>query len=247
MPPRPRARTGSSGSSTNSARGRPAGRNGDRRAGERGESCRPGDATPARPRAVARTRSPRHWSIGPNCTSRSRGETGASKTPILPWWTCDHLDLTCQRRLADCQIDLPPRSTKFSSALFTLCITPVQSPGVSCRKHRIVGYQGDLPFSWSHRDVGANGTSVHTGLPSAPARCAIIMSTVITRWTHWIKAPRFSGELMSPVKRTTLSPCGVVRMSVAGTPVWRLTSRTPAMDVSGANSEKGMDAGHWLA
>jgi hypothetical protein len=43
------------------------------------------------------------------------------------------------------------------------------------------GYQGESPRPMSQRQSGANCTRVHTGLPSVPAKCVTVVSTLMSR------------------------------------------------------------------
>ena len=60
-------------------------------------------------------------------------------------------------------------------------MTPVQSPNRSCRKMRIVGYHGDASAASRQRQHALKRSSIHTGLPSAPATWATAVSALITR------------------------------------------------------------------
>src|SRR5580658_591300 len=51
----------------------------------------------------------------------------------------------------------------------------------SCRNNRAVGYQGLSSRSSSQRQSGTNGSNIQTGLASAPARWATLVSTATTR------------------------------------------------------------------
>src|SRR2546422_4883318 len=69
----------------------------------------------------------------------------------------------------------------FSTSAVTLSRTLSQSPRLGCLNSRAVGYHGLSSRSCSHLQSAANGRSIHTGLPSAPARCAAAVSTLMTR------------------------------------------------------------------
>ena len=60
-------------------------------------------------------------------------------------------------------------------------ITAGQSPGRACRNSRADGYHGQSSRSSNQRQSGTRGSSIQTGRPSAPARCATDVSTLITR------------------------------------------------------------------
>ena len=63
----------------------------------------------------------------------------------------------------------------------TVATTPSQSPDRGCRNSRAVGYHGLSSRSSIQRQSGTKGSNIHTGLPSAPARCATAVSTLMTR------------------------------------------------------------------
>src|SRR6266702_592951 len=60
-------------------------------------------------------------------------------------------------------------------------MTSDQFPGELCRKSRAEGYQGLSVRSISQRQSAAYGRRTQTGFPILPAKCAIEVSTVITR------------------------------------------------------------------
>src|SRR5207237_4695382 len=67
------------------------------------------------------------------------------------------------------------------SAARTRSIGVDPSPACCCRNRRIVGYQGLSSRSSSQRQQVSKRLSNQTGLPSAPAKCATEVSTLITR------------------------------------------------------------------
>src|SRR3954471_10283461 len=67
-------------------------------------------------------------------------------------------------------------------------IVPLQSPGVVCRNSRIVGYQTVVAPLRPQRQSQSACNSVHIGTPNAPARCAAMVSTEITRSISSIRA-----------------------------------------------------------
>ena len=66
--------------------------------------------------------------------------------------------------------------------------TSSHQPGLVWRSSRMVGYQGLSSRSSSHRQSGEKGKAIQTGIPSAPARCAIDVSTLMTRSRLFITA-----------------------------------------------------------
>ena len=72
----------------------------------------------------------------------------------------------------------------FASAEISAAIRPntsLQSPGFFWRKRRMVGYHGLSSRSKSQRQQPANGRTVHTGRPSAPAKWADDVSAEMIR------------------------------------------------------------------
>src|SRR5215204_3113219 len=67
------------------------------------------------------------------------------------------------------------------SALRTCVSTEFQSPRGGCRNSCMVGYQTDVEPLIVQRQSWSACSSVHVLTPSAPARCAIMVSTEITR------------------------------------------------------------------
>jgi len=57
-------------------------------------------------------------------------------------------------------------------------MTPAQSPGDFCWNNRTVGYHGLSVRPDNQRQHWSYRFKIHTGLPSAPARCAIEVSTL---------------------------------------------------------------------
>src|SRR5260221_8040454 len=56
--------------------------------------------------------------------------------------------------------------------------TSPQSPATRCRNSRAVGYQGESSRSSIQRHSGTCRSAIHTGRPSAPARCTTAVSDV---------------------------------------------------------------------
>ena len=72
-------------------------------------------------------------------------------------------------------------ATSDASAARTRATTSRQPPGSVWRYRHAVGYHGLLSLPSSQRQPGANGSNTHSGRASAPARCAMLVSTLITR------------------------------------------------------------------
>ena len=104
--------------------------------------------------------------------------------------------------------------TKRLSSSPTRAITPSQSPSEVWRNKRAVGYQGLVSPSSVQRQSGANGSSIHSGRPMAPARCATAVSTEITRSHSAITAAvsaKFSSS--APTLVTRFSPANAIASS----------------------------------
>ena len=92
--------------------------------------------------------------------------------------------LRCPIRCAPSRLEslgMPKSPHMLSNSAHTRSSTPAQSPGAFCRNSRAVGYQGVLSVSCIQRQSARCGSRIHTGLPMAPARCAMQVSVVITR------------------------------------------------------------------
>ena len=111
-------------------------------------------------------------------------------------------------------------------AALTWWQTVAQSRRRGWRKRRAVGYQG-LSVRWSnHRQSGAKGSRIQTGLPKAPARWAIAVSTVMTR-SNWlmrvaVMAISSSWGLRSVRGRVPLAIAGIWFSSAQWLPFCRL-------------------------
>jgi hypothetical protein len=68
-----------------------------------------------------------------------------------------------------------------SSASRTRIVKLPHSRVSCCRNNRALGYQGLSSRSSSQRQSGACVNKIQTGLPNAPARCATLVSTDMTR------------------------------------------------------------------
>src|SRR5439155_7469759 len=63
----------------------------------------------------------------------------------------------------------------------TLITTLVQSPREVCRNKRAVGYHRDSLPVVCQRQSGANASNIQVGRASAPLKCALLVSTEMTR------------------------------------------------------------------
>lgn len=110
--------------------------------------------------------------------------------------------------------------------------TGCHSPGDFCRNSRVAGYQG-LSFRCAiHRQSAQKGKSSHTGLPSAPARCATIVSTEITASMCAIVAAVSMKDLHSR-SRSRMRHCGHSDISRGGqSNFYKLVKRDTAQHAS---------------
>ena len=99
------------------------------------------------------------------------------------------------------------------------------SPG-RWRNSRMVGYHGLSSRSSSQRQSFTQGSSTHVGLPSAPARCATAVSTVMTR-SSASTAPAVSAKSASSGARSITFSAGCCATSAACGPTCRLANETP--------------------
>jgi hypothetical protein len=84
----------------------------------------------------------------------------------------------------ECELVVEP----LLSSAWISAITDSQSPGRRWRNKRALGYHGESVRSSIHRQSAQKGRSSHNGLPSAPAKCAVIVSTEMIRERLSIKA-----------------------------------------------------------
>ena len=119
--------------------------------------------------------------------------------------------------------------------------TPSQSCGAGCRYNFIVGYHGVSGRFSIQRQSGANASRAQTGKPKAPARCAIAVSTVISKSncesTSAVCAKSVNREPISGIRPS--NPDALI--SAAAGPTWRLISSTPGTASSGAKDISGQD------
>jgi hypothetical protein len=103
----------------------------------------------------------------------------------------------------------------------------------------MVGYQGVSSRPRSQRQSGANGRSVHTGLPRAPARWAAAVSTVITR-----SRPATSPATPRKSRRSdswSTSATGEPSIWRAASPPCKLCRTTPGTAASVENAPSGTE------
>src|ERR1700685_985522 len=104
------------------------------------------------------------------------------------------------------------------NSFWTRSMTVDQSPAIFWRKRRAVGYHGLSSRSRSQRQSGLRVSKIQTGLPSAPARCATAVSTVMTRSRLAIAAAG-SAEALRLVERSMrLRSIGISSNSFAAGP-----------------------------
>ena len=168
------------------------------------------------------------------------------------------------RRLDDLRLiacaAAPSRAPSRDSAASSTAIrsnTVFQSPRLSCRNSRTVGYHGESSRSRNQRQSAALGRATQTSTPIVPARWARAVSDVTTR-SMFFRIAAVSSKLTPPSALRSSKNCVRGKQSVerravgcasrlnAGTarvpsPFCRLTSRTPATAARcGRNSPAGI-------
>src|ERR1700683_5572692 len=97
------------------------------------------------------------------------------------------------------------------------------------------GYQGLSSRSRNHRQQVSNRFSNQTGLPIAPARWAVEVSTLITRSRFSTKAAVSAKSVSSSVKSYNAMPEGGCRDCSDEGPSCNEKNAQPGMAVSGAS------------
>src|SRR6478735_1941934 len=108
-----------------------------------------------------------------------------------------------------------------------------QSPLLSCRNSRAVGYQGESVRSSSHRQSELNDKRIQTGLPNAPARLTIDVSLDIMRSNDSITAA-VSKKSFNSLPRCLM--CGFafrISASPSRRSFWRLKNVAPEAEQTG--------------
>ena len=121
----------------------------------------------------------------------------------------------------------------FVNSARTLSTTEAQSPLLSCRNSRAVGYQGESVRSSSHRQSELNDKRIQTGLPNAPARLTIDVSLDIMRSNDSITAA-VSKKSFSSLPRCLM--CGFafrISASPSRRSFWRLKNVAPETEQTG--------------
>src|SRR6185295_19131929 len=133
-----------------------------------------------------------------------------------------------------------PSRTRSSSAAFTRVTTSLQSSRRVCRNSRSVGYHGLSSRPSSQRKSAGCATITHTGLPSAPARCATAVSTQMTR-SSWLTTAAVSlKSSSSPPTSTQSTPAGTIP-AVAAAPFCNDTNCTPATSSTGFSTDNSIE------
>ena len=132
--------------------------------------------------------------------------------------------------------------TSVAAAIFLN--TASQSPLAPWRKSRMLGYQGLFSRPSSQRQSGTLLSATKTGLPKAPARCAIAVSEVTMRSQFSMTAAQSmkeSGPLSkSPMLSMANRPAGESTV-IGACSFMRLRRRTSAIAASGAKQASGID------
>src|SRR5215203_2881446 len=117
-----------------------------------------------------------YWTSRPPATTKQRREARMLSVGGINWIIC------CHQFVANCH-------GNSRSASLIRSIVEDHPPSVA-RNKRIVGYHGESSRSAIHLQSAALGSSVHTGTPSAPLRCAGILSIEMTRSSETIAEAR---------------------------------------------------------
>ncbi|EEF25724.1 conserved hypothetical protein [Ricinus communis] len=116
--------------------------------------------------------------------------------------------------------------------------TGSHSPNAGCRKRRTDSYQGESERSLSQRQSALNGMRIHVFMPSAPARCAIAVSTV-TSTSMLCNADAVSVRSLNwSVRSRTLLFQGMAESSARRSPFWKLMRATSSRSASLLKSER---------
>ena len=102
------------------------------------------------------------------------------------------------------------------------------------------GYQGLSLRSSNHRQQVSNRLSIHTGLPSAPARWQTAVSTLMTRSSPMISAA-VSAQSFRRALTSCTGPCGRSANCAAGNPSYRLTKEQPGTASNGFMSTRRIE------
>ena len=100
----------------------------------------------------------------------------------------------------------PNAEIRRASSFLTRATTSAQSRLCRCRNRRAVGYHGQSSRPSSQRQSGAKASRIQVGRPSAPARWAILVSTVITRSRQLTSAAVSAKSVRSEV-RSRIAVC----------------------------------------
>src|ERR1700722_87069 len=132
------------------------------------------------------------------------------------------------------------RTYNAASASATAFTGVSQSPNVGCLNSRIVGYHAHFSPSIPHRQSGACLSSTHAGPPSAPAKCAVDVSIVITKSISAISAAVSENDrICCPIEIQFIPSAGAP--APASTPICKLTKSTFFPPPSAANFSTGID------
>jgi hypothetical protein len=120
-----------------------------------------------------------------------------------------------------------------------------QSPFVSCLNNRAVGYQTVSVRCRCQRHSGVRLSAIQSGRPSAPAKCAIDVSQLITR-SIIANTAAVSTKPSGPASKSgpgTSMCMSVGNLSISSLPSlsWRLTRRTPGSAASRRSASRRND------
>src|SRR5262249_50665799 len=95
-----------------------------------------------------------------------------------PGWKAHHRATASRRKSRFAGAD---SAASFRNSAATSVMTEAQSPGAGWRNSRAVGYHGESVRPSNQRQSGECVRRIQTGNPRAPARCALAVSTEISR------------------------------------------------------------------
>ena len=124
------------------------------------------------------------------------------------------------------------------SSAATRVTTDDQSCSLDCLKSRIAGYHGVESRSSIQRQSGANGRSSQQRRPRAPARCATLVSTLMTRSSSATNPAVSTSDALSG-KGTIRSASAIPSRSLLASPCCNEYQAISGRTRSGANAASG--------
>src|ERR1700733_797370 len=129
--------------------------------------------------------------------------------------------------------------TNALSACPTRAMGPSQSPKQVCRNKRTVGYQGLSSRSVNQRQSGAEGSTTQVCFPSAPARCATAVSTVMIT-SRWAINAAVSAKSLIAYRRSVIGAL-IADSCDAAAPICNEKKCRPSRPRRGSNRDRGIE------